>query len=104
MEYPASPSELPPDIFNAACLGDDQPTKIELKGINAIAGKISLRSNRGLLQASVDPDAMLKFLKTQRTSSAALAAVAPQRPQPTRATHRRRVRSLHRRTTRSRWD
>ncbi|CAK0837950.1 unnamed protein product, partial [Prorocentrum cordatum] len=68
MEYPASPSELPPDIVNAAYPGDDQPTKIELKGINAIADKISLRSNRGALVASPnDPIEMGLFYEYQQT-------------------------------------
>ncbi|CAK0808823.1 unnamed protein product, partial [Prorocentrum cordatum] len=52
MDYPDSPFELPPDIFQAAYPGDDQPSKIELKGINAVADKISLRPTRGALVPS----------------------------------------------------
>ncbi|CAK0824304.1 unnamed protein product, partial [Prorocentrum cordatum] len=46
MDYPDSPFELPPDTFQAAYPGDEQPSKIEFEGIHAVADKISLRSTR----------------------------------------------------------
>ncbi|CAK0829652.1 unnamed protein product [Prorocentrum cordatum] len=59
--------ELPPDIFQAAYPGDDQPSKIELKGINAVGDKISLRSTRGALVPSPnDPYEMGLFYECQQ--------------------------------------
>ena len=61
MEYPASPSELPTDIFQSAYPDDDQPITIELKGINTVADSISLRSNNSKLKSSFEPGVKAKF-------------------------------------------
>ncbi|CAK0899644.1 unnamed protein product [Prorocentrum cordatum] len=61
LEYPASPSELPTDIFQSAYPDDGQPTTIELKGINTIADNISLRSNSRKPKSSFEPDVKAKF-------------------------------------------
>ena len=61
LEYPASPSELPTDIFQSAYPGDDQPITIELKGINTVADNISLRSSNAKLKSPLDLDAKAKF-------------------------------------------
>ena len=49
--FPNTPSELPKDIYSYA-YSDGDPIAVELPGVNAIADKISLRSNNRLLKKS----------------------------------------------------